>query len=84
MTAAQPVAIAAELLTEAECVRRIPGRDATVREWLRSLEGVRRRSPSGVICYVWPDVLTRLPLADEPLQPAPTGPRGSLRRSSKV
>jgi hypothetical protein len=60
-----PPAIAAELLTEAECIRRIPGRSSEVRAWLRTLAGVRRRGPTGLILYPWHEVLSRLPLADE-------------------
>lgn len=43
-------AIADELLTKAEVIRRVPGRDADVRAWLRSLRIARtgRRAPSTI------------------------------------
>ena len=74
MTPSAPPA-ALELLTEVECVRRIPGRDTEVRAWLRSLAGVRRKGPTGMTLYVWSDVVARMPSADvddtveEPPQP---------------
>lgn len=65
-----PPAIALELLTEAEVVRRIRGRDADVRAWLRGLRGVRRRGPCGVL-YDWSRVVMAMPLDDEEPAPAP-------------
>lgn len=70
-----PVAIADELLTEAEVIRRVPGRDADVRAWLRSLR-IARRGPTGVVIWRWSEVLARIPLADEPPPVAPPPPRG--------
>ena len=83
MTAPSLAPVAIELLTEAECVRRVPGRDSEVREWLRSLAGVRRRGPTGIVLYVWPEVVVRMPLLDEPggddASPPPRGPTPSRR-----
>lgn len=62
-----PHARAAELLTEAECIRRIRGRDSDVRDWLRGLSGVRRRSPTGGVLYDWLAVVEAMPLVDEAL-----------------
>lgn len=59
------LAIADEVLTEAEAVRRVPGRDAEVRAWLR--DNVRaRRGPTGIRVYRWAEVLAALPLLEEP------------------
>jgi len=81
MTAPHP--IAEELLTESEVVRRVPGRDATVRTWLRGL-GIARRGPTGVRLYLWSEVCAALARErDEPARP-PQASRGSLRRSSRV
>lgn len=71
MTASVP--IADELLTKAEVIRRVPGRDADVRAWLRSLR-IARRGPTGILVYRWSAVLSRLPAAD-----APPRPVGSVR-----
>ena len=64
MTAPRPIAL--ELLTEAEAIRRIHGRDSDVRAWLRGLLGVRRRGPTGSVLYDWRAVVASMPLADEP------------------
>ena len=78
------VAIADELLTEAEVLRRVPGRDAAVRDWLRGL-GIARRGPSGLRVYRWAEVLAALPL-DAPPAPAAVAPTApvTLRRSSRL
>jgi hypothetical protein len=76
--------IAEELLTEAGAVERIPGRDADVRAWLRSL-GIARRGPTGVTVYRWSEVLAALPLVSEPPPPPPSSTRPpAARRSSRV
>jgi hypothetical protein len=81
MTAPYP--IAEELLTEAEAVRRVHGRDATVRAWLREL-GIARRGPTGARLYLWSEVCAALVRErDEPARPLQAS-RGSLRRSSRV
>lgn len=72
-----------ELVTEAEAVARIPGRDAAVRAWLREL-GIARMGPTGVRCYVWSEVLDRLPLADAAPAPPPSPARNRLRASSRL
>ena len=73
--------IADELLTEAQAVARIPGRDSEVRAWLRGL-GISRLGPTGVRVYRWAEILAALPLesAPAPPSPAPQGRSGSLRR----
>lgn len=82
-----PLPVVAELLTERACVMRIPGRDADVRAWLRTLSGVRRRGPTGLVLYVWPEVLARLPLAEEVQEPEvvrPAPPVLVARRATLV
>ena len=61
-----PIPIAEELLTEADVIRRIPGRDADVRAWLRGLR-IALRGPTGILLYRWSAVLSRLPSADYPI-----------------
>lgn len=78
-----PVAIAEELLTEAEAVRRIPGRDAEVREWLRGL-GIARRGPTGVRVFRWSEILSRMPLVEEEKQVEAAPQRPRLRRSAAI
>lgn len=75
------VGIVDELLTEAEVVRRVPGRDSDVREWLRSL-AIARQGPTGLRLYRWSEVLAHLPL-ERPVE-APPPARATLRRSSRV
>ena len=84
MTAPRPsIAIAEELLSESEALRRVPGRDADVRAWLREL-GIARRGPTGVTLYRWSEILAALPFLSEPAAPVPAIPRATLRRSSRV
>lgn len=85
MTSRPSIAIAEELLTESEAVRRIPGRDADVRAWLRGL-GIARRGPTGTTLYRWSEVLAAIPLLEEPAPPPPPppSPPHGLRRSSRV
>ena len=71
-----PIPIAEELLTEAEVIRRVPGRDADVRAWLRGLR-IALRGPTGILVYRWSAVLSRLPAADAP---PPETPPGAPRR----
>ena len=75
--------IADELLTEADVVRRIPGRDADVRAWLRGLR-IARKGPTGIRLWRWAEVLARLPLEHEEVPTPNTQPQkgGSLRRAS--
>lgn len=61
-------AIADEILTESAAVARIPGRDATVRAWLRGL-GIARQGPAGVV-YRWSEILAALEPIERPT-PAP-------------
>lgn len=81
---AQRAPIAEEVLTEAEAVRRIPGRDAEVRAWLKA--NVRaRRGPTGVRCYLWGEVLAALPLDEEDAPaPAPVRERPAALPRTKV
>ena len=68
-----PPAIADEILTESAAVERIPGRDATVRAWLRGL-GIARQGPSGVV-YRWSEILAALAPVDRPApKPVACGP----------
>lgn len=85
MASRPSIAIADELLTESEAVRRVPGRDADVRAWLRGL-GIARRGPTGATLYRWAEVLAAIPLAEEPAPPPPppSPPPTGLRRSSRV
>ena len=83
MTARPSLAIAEEVISEAEAVRRVPGRDSDVRAWLRGL-GVARRGPTGATCYRWSEVVAALPLVSEPASPPVSSGRSPLRRSSML
>lgn len=82
MSAPSALIVAEELLTEPEAVRRIPGRDSDVREWLRGL-GIARRGPTGIRVYRWSEVVAAMPLEAAPV-PAPPASRATFRRSSRV
>lgn len=69
-----------EILTETEVVRRVRGRDAEVRAWLRGL-GIARRGPTGARVYLFSEVVAALPRYDGPV-PVPKK-SSTLRRSSK-
>jgi len=85
VSARPAIAIAEELLSEAQAVARIPGRDSEVRAWLQRL-GIARRAPTGGTLYRWSEIVTSLPLVSEPVPAAPrtSTARATLPRSSRV
>lgn len=84
MTTVQ-IVLVEELLTEAQAVSRIPGRDSGVRKWLRGLR-IARRGPTGMRLYRLSEILAHLDSAETtiPNEVQQSLTARGLRRSSQI